>query len=713
MSGSYDKNARREISPGSRVRGQAEFEAKKRRWESALSALPDDVFSKLSRVYLGFPGAPYNKARLLELLESFFNRAEIRANIAALLDEDDLKVLTMINAVNGCTVNSLIYFLKFSMPQVKVRAVLASLKERGVVYTYGNDALGLNPYLESALQAKLSETLFYETKGAAAPLPVKLRLTPSVIAAAVSYVVGRCDVFKTAGGAAPSLKKRAASDLERVFGEDYDEEFFTKLFTALQTLGIIAPSAGTLSVSWGRLASFASLSGASQACLICSAAVTPSPRGEKESAGSVPAALVSDGAGDFRRIFDFLREERGTFFAFHSVFEGVILRSPSRAIYRGASLPGGSSCDFESMIDTAAALGILDRTTRDESAFLALHGGAGGGPKPAGKRLVSVDTNLCVTVAGAMSLPDFIPLLKFTDIKKYDDAALTFELTRQSVFRAFNLGMKKDGILSVLEDLSDRAVPSAVRQLLDDWAYSYDTLTLYKGYILRVNDPGVFHAKARLAPFIKEELAPNVFLLTCATEEEVKSLIPDHDMAYSWETRGEESTGLFYEIEPDASAPAPDHAASAPAAAPARDARDSQDENRREAVLSEMRAYLAALSVPEETRSILEDRIRRRVIVDRGQLRPDAVKPEVLEAGGMDFAKKSYVFSVAIENHDAVELRTVGSKNVITGLPLNLTKGAQGSIVRLATADAPDAPLEIPVSSVMRVRILKKEHIFR
>ena len=91
-------------------------------------------------------------------------------------------------------------------------------------------------------------------------------------------------------------------------------------------------------------------------------------------------------------------------------------------------------------------------------------------------------------------------------------------------------------------------------------------------------------------------------------------------------------------------------------------------------------------SVIEPAIQDLLNRINRKIIIQKSQLRKETVKVEKTEAFGMDFSGKIHVIENAISAKKLIEITYESSnspegKNVIIGLPLLLTRESSDTFV--------------------------------
>ena len=120
---------------------------------SYLNSLDDDYYFFVANTVLGKVQTPFHKPVINNAILSFLLNAENRANIAASLNQDDIRYLTLINLVDQATsVNISDFFSSESYPLVLT--VLESLRDRLLVLKEV-DSYFINPVLKDVIVPRL------------------------------------------------------------------------------------------------------------------------------------------------------------------------------------------------------------------------------------------------------------------------------------------------------------------------------------------------------------------------------------------------------------------------------------------------------------------------------------------------------------------------------------------------------------------------------
>ena len=95
-----------------------------------------------------------------------------------------------------------------------------------------------------------------------------------------------------------------------------------------------------------------------------------------------------------------------------------------------------------------------------------------------------------ILAMGPVPLSVLADLEHFAMREKLDESVVTYRITRDSVYRAFQHDMSADAIQDVLSEASDQPVPQNVVRSLHDWQQRYERIVIRRSVtILQVDDP--------------------------------------------------------------------------------------------------------------------------------------------------------------------------------------------------------------------------------
>lgn len=696
-------------------------------WRESFITLPDNHFFELIRMYLGEIHSPFNKQKLVEELGSFLRKEENRQTIVNLLSESDILILAAVYYIPNATSEKLAAFFDSTIKFARLYERLLNLEERLLIYRHGDSntrktLISLNPMLEDEILPLLSKKILL-------PLPVLESrsegkpsiLTPEKLAAFVNYVCNNPGLCRADG----SLKKRDCEKLEEIFGSGADR-LFQHIFTAFVNLSLVKESLNGYEIDRARLRAFAdlderlqyaylSVAGAgrfSRTSLMCQAKLL------LETANSLPAtgftrtcvlrtaflifekdpssfssAERSFGAGRFSSILARAQEEEGG----SGESANSVLQNPAAVIDR--------------LCESACLFGIFEEYGKDENGeSIFVKGSLLFKKNPAGEKsgdgalpkVLNIDAAFNVTVFPGLPLKELLPLMQIMDLKQFDTAAV-FEITRKSIMRAFDSGLNEKQILETVEKFCPYALPENLRVSIEDWSNSYSSASLYKGYVLKVDEKStvLVQNNPSIAPKISKTIAPGAFLLNINSDEEALTLIKESGLDFigNIQTPKNELLGPafpVFEVNRTAGS-ALLGGGTAQLRSGAMDSDGGEEGERygvittdqeRKAHFDMLRGLLDKMAITPEQREGLLLRINRKIILTPQQLNADSVKLEQIEANGMDYQGKVHVAESAIAQNMMLELEYDDQNlpegiQVVVGTPVSLEKNSLDTAVHL------------------------------
>ena len=118
-------------------------------------------------------------------------------------------------------------------------------------------------------------------------------------------------------------------------------------------------------------------------------------------------------------------------------------------------------------------------------------------------------------------------LERFADLEKVD-FALTYRVTRNTIYRAANADMSGEEVIAFLADHSDKDVPQNVSYSIQSWGEAYGQVYFMDAFLLRTASAEIAsHIKAHgeLAPYIKGEVAPDALIVERKRYRELMDLL--------------------------------------------------------------------------------------------------------------------------------------------------------------------------------------------
>ncbi len=681
-------------------------------WREAMTRLADQYFFDLLRMYLGAIKTPFNKQRLIEELSAFLRKKSTKKRILESLDDDDLLVVAAVREIQSPTQQRIVSLLSPSSSFSSVYERVLNLEERLIIYRLGDEssrAYAVNPLLEDELAPYANrETLFYPlARGASAH--AAMRVDDLVLAALFSVFLLEGDSIKNDG----TLRKKTMTGiLERVSRLEGNESLAALLVTALRNLSLLTLVDGRLVPDSSRWQAFAQGTPQERVAYIAAAATGRHQRERLQRAAQgfidylsalEPGARYDE--AHLRRL-SFLISER----------EPAV--KLARARTRFSSMIG----DDAGLTDTADSGGV------DYTAIALLFGalvdrGDGSFERneaffdtalPSNPALV-VSPTFEVIVFPGLPLSALLPLVAFLEVHDVQTAG-HFIISRRSCTCAFDLGLSAEQIASAVSTVARTDIPGNVSFTVADWYRNYSSVSLYHGYVLRVDEGrrAVFEKNEQVSPWIAKVLAPGVYLLALASEEDLAELCSraglDFVPSVSTPPVRPPATRLpslrvgpaVTDVEPLADAAS---AAMQPAVSHSTDSGNAETIRARKA---ELLAHLDAMEMDADVREALVSRIERKIILTPEQIDPDSVRVEKIEARGMDFLGKVRIAESAYASNALLEIKLDDKDGggVVIGRPITLEK-RPGDLMAVVAQEGSTGVVEVSLGRAALVRRIR------
>ncbi len=666
-------------------------------WRESLSTLADDKFFDIIKIYLGNIKTPFNKQKLVEELSSFLAKEENLTSLKNLISDWDAEILSAVNFIPNVTLEKLTSFFETSYPYSVIYEKITNLEERLILYRQKNtekntSEIKINPLLENILSPFISiqrilpfdELAFPENENG-------FFLSSQVIASFISYAAEKKDLCKADG----TLKKKTVSSLEEIFCKGQSDE---KIISSLQLLSkalskllLVCEGKDGTFVDYERLEDFCNLSECEQKLYLCVASTGHFARNTLQKNAQLLLSLLKNLSGKYLRrpllnrlLFLLQNREADNFSQGQSRF--------ARMIERSVNEDASSFSVMDAVLDSALKFGFISCAGKNKKgqelytlskSFSDLFTE---NDTEKNKKLLSIDASFTVTVMPGLLLKDLLFITKCMNCISCDLTAL-YEITKKSLMRSFDAGFDVKSILCLLEKYSLYELPQNLKISLEEWYYSYSSASIYKGYVLKVNEENrtLVEKNPVLSPYIKIVLAPGVFLLSVQSDEEIKSLVLKSGLDFLGTIKApskEKEILSLPKIPLCKEADFINHSASENLSVNPKSAESS---------LKYLMECLKKMSLTKEQTEELEERIKRKIILVPEQLRPSTVTFEKTQAGGMDFGGKLHVLTNAISSKSLVEVEMEGEETSLVGLPLALLNRGENVQVRIQLKDSEES----------------------
>lgn len=701
-------------------------------WQESVNSLGDKDFFYLMRLYLGEIKTPYNKQRLVSQLASFIRKPENLQSILDLLDEFDIKILTAIDIIRYPSQQTLFDFFDGEFTKEQIFSKILNLCERLLIYKKTNpqtltENLFINPLLKEDLKPFFDRKLIFPEENVAFfSTDDVFALSPNFLASFISFVQNKGISCKADG----SLKKNDIFKLGEIFVGK--EKIVQLLTTAFVNLSILKDGDRCFEINHSRLQAFSLLQEIFQYALICAASVSRfSNEGMRKEAQLLLDCLSSVPQNGFSkrnilRLAFLTSTRQSSSSAGGRKSTGRFSQILQAARQDNAEHILQDSAILETMIDSAIEFGLLQKLGKTENGteiFAANPVLSKPIQNQHGQKVLSIDSTFTVTILPGLDLNALLDFSKFMFIKKYD-VVTEFEITKQSASIAFDFGFTPEKIFSLLSAHSNYEIPQNLKINITEWFNTYNNAVLYEGYVLKVseNNSSLVENNPKIKSFIKEKLAPGIYFLKIPQNSDIKDFVTQSGLEFLGKTktstefsefttfpllRPAQKICFFDEISADF-----DDSAE----------RKSKKNPELKNILFDA---LEKMEIEENQKASLRYRIEHQLILCKEHLRNTAVRTEIFEAKGMDYAGKVHLIETSIKDEDLMEIQLpnqnsnlnspdnssanqqgAGAFSSFLGHPISISKNEGESVLRFAVEPSGEicSFLVSKITSVKRIR---------
>ncbi len=722
------------------------------RWRETLSTMNDERFFEIMRVYLGEIHTPFNKSNLIEQLSAIFRKEENKKTILAFLSDFDTKIISAIYTIKDCTQEKLLEFFKSEYLISDIYSELINLEERLIIYSYKDsetkqNIFALNPILEETLLKVINlKCLLPEPQFAERNYDVQFSISPNFIAAFYSFILENPGMCKNNA----EIKKRDFDKLCQVFSGH--ENCIKLLLNSFINLGLVKLGEKELSVDKKRFKIFAELSEVEQYAFIATSSVTRLGRQSLQTQAqlllntlvSIPKEGLSL-SNVFRIAFLIkYQKDRTTDFPTQSRFSKIIESYRSSPANSQNAQQILSDEIIENILRNSIEFGLLQEIGKDEKgneiviANEIFHNFAGDSEETSvfrnsaadrenarhcerseaissKKGIVNINAGTSIAILPGLSLKELLPITTFLNIVTFNTVC-EFEITKKSIYRAFDSGTSAKEILSLLSEYNSYKIPQSLEMNIQEWENSYSSAIIYKGYVLKVDSKTerIIENNPKILPFIKLKLAEGIYLLNIPVEQEPSEFIeksglellsavktPEQNVElakFPILNRGKNYVDLQNNVVSSASTTS-DMSTT------------SNSANIATQIKSDFLEYLKSLNLSKQQTECLENRIKKNIILTKEQIKPETVRLEILEADGMNFHGKVHLIENAINHSDMLEITIPSEENPskmekFFGKPIFIARQTNDSLLKMQLNNSEETKI-FSVSRINYAKIIK------
>lgn len=686
------------------------------RWRETLSTMDDERFFEIIRIYLGEIHTPYNKDKLIEQLSSIFRKEENKSTIISFLSDFDKKIITAISFIDKCTQKKLIDFFTSEYFLSDIYSELINLSERLLIYSYKDSEtdesfIALNPILEETLLKVADlQNLFPEPTFIERNYDIPFAISPSFVAAFYSYILENPAMCKNN----TEIKKRDAERLSEIFVNHTD--CTRLLLTSFFNLGLIKFGKKDISIDLKKFEKFAQLEETKQYAYIAASSVARLGRQSLQSQAQL--------------LLNTIASIPETGLSITSVFRTAFLIKYKKNNVAGSPTQSRFSRLLEShkiqttenlseeiiydIIKNAVTLGLLQETGKDESENQIVIPGKIFAekqiPSAEKKGILNINAGTSIAILPGLSLAELLPLATFLNIVSFNTVC-EFEISKKSVYRAFDNGISAQKITEILSNYSAFRLPQSLLMNIEEWKNSYSAAILYKGYVLKVDEKNqrIIENNPKIAPFINIKLAEGIYLLNIPLNEEPANFIAQSglELLSAVKTSKPETESLSFPIINSGK----NQFMLKNENFPEEQIESNENSKKAEQIKSEFLSYLDTIELSKQQKECLTNRIQKNIILTKDQLKPETVRLEILEADGMNFSGKIHLIENAINHSDMLEIlipaeNNSGKMEKFFGKPLLIIRQATDSMLKMQLDNSEETKI-FSVSRINHAKIIK------
>ena len=206
-----------------------------------------------------------------------------------------------------------------------------------------------------------------------------------------------------------------------------------------------------------------------------------------------------------------------------------------------------------------------------------------------------------------------------------------------------------------MSEYSNYEIPQNLKINITEWFNTYNNAVLYEGYVLKVseNNSSVVENNPKIKTFIKEKLAPGIYFLKIRQNSDKKDFILQSGLEFLGKTktstefsefttfpilRNPQKICLFDEISADFTD------------------LSKYRKKKNPDLKNDLLKVLEKMEVEENQKASLKYRIEHQLILCEEQLKNTAVRTEIFEANGTDYAGKVHLIESSIKEEDLMEI---------------------------------------------------------
>lgn len=671
------------------------------KWENVILKLDDSHFFGLIHAYFGAVETPFNKHNLLEKLISFLRNKSVKQKIINALVYEEIQILTIISYLKNPSLATIIHYFFDAEPKL-IKMRLVNLEERLLIYkekdekNYNIITYSINPILEEALLPILNLPFLMPSEKLEKEVCLQTFLNPIFFLSLYSFICNTPDLFKKDG----TCKKKVLESFVKIFPALKNNiavlEELLKLFISLNLLSIYDDEVIVIEDKWKAFANLSHLEKVIYLCVgdIFNEYITKFKLNVAE--------VLNELLGFFQKGAWY--SENDVYRTLYIVYKKIMSYSDIDHIYPSSNdlvfydhinYTGNYKLISIKILDLAESFGLLLR----DGTFLAFNEYFR--EEREDEKPLLISSTFEVTLNQNSSFAKLLPLLPSLKVIVSQTFA-SFEFNRLTCEKLFKAERTADEICQMLQSVSFHEIPQNVSASIRQWYESYKSISIYHGFVLCVDKKKkkFFEKNTPLSNIVKKEIAEGVYLLNLSNEKEIDKQLKKAGLDFILFDKNDncniEELNYFKLKNMDM-------ITCKNKCIIKNEARKRECEH-----LIEEDILLKKLSNMEldlDNKSILQDRIKRRVILVEQQLTSDAIHNKIKEIGAFDFLGKIKMLEEAKLYKNLLEI-TLNDNKVMRGYVSNIFKTSNG-IGQVQIVDDEEYPKEKSILNVSQILKLK------
>ncbi len=659
-------------------------------WERSMASLSDSVFLDLLKNFIGKVPTPFHRPQLVKQLTTLFSSEDFITRVEVSLSESDCRLLTGC-AILGCaTQDELCSLLIDEYPYAAIQQNVVNLEERLLLVpdpeSIGSrPSLMLNPLLMQRLLSKslaIGHLLGFPAEGDS---PLSWHADKRIVRALASL-----HMHASLGNLERSERLLASRHAKSIFGaEDARSVERLLLYNRLLFVSdIVVPNGKNVRVSTERLQMVLN-------------------EDEKSLGRRLFSTLLQHIHPQDRQRYE--REVQIFYETFHQLLayawedDPLVLKKICTIASHRSALAIGNMDEF---IRLLRVTGVWK------------HGRDGDAEDSAVTLRPTLDSDLTISFTGDVQPVGNKDILHCISVVRKVDVVTSYEISKPTILRAFDLGLSASHILAYLEGLT-HTTPASLNDLIRHWEAEFGAITIYDGILVKTDERlgRIIKVLPAVQSHIIRIIEDTLFLMARSTEQQWREILGATGVLIL-------PSSISEHTFPQSSQP-PSVTLDTPQP-PIRELRmllgdlgaqtKMLQTEQGDRLQHELRSLIDAKRLQKAQKEELVARLERKLILTASQIDATVGRTQTLEASGFDFQGKLNLCKAAVNSSvDLLELHMLepdGGTHVLLTEVKEFIRDSKEAAIRVRVLPNGEERV-ILIDKVFRVRKLRRSIFFQ